>query len=70
MHNFKRPDGLQEVTPKERASYYGKILPCKMVFVKKFLTPHQMREGNTTKTCKAKSRMVVCGNFATDTERL
>eukprot|EP00975_Prorocentrum_lima_P004055 881589-Prorocentrum_lima.AAC.1 len=41
-----------------------------MVFVKKFLTPQQMKEGNTTKTWKAKSRMVISGNFATDTERL
>eukprot|EP00975_Prorocentrum_lima_P046347 9693149-Prorocentrum_lima.AAC.1 len=41
-----------------------------MVFVKKFLTPQQMKESNTTKTWKAKSRMVICGNFATDTERL
>eukprot|EP00975_Prorocentrum_lima_P068453 12920812-Prorocentrum_lima.AAC.1 len=41
-----------------------------MVFVKKFLTPQQMKEGNTAKTWKAKSRMVMCGNFATDTEKL
>eukprot|EP00975_Prorocentrum_lima_P017471 3690010-Prorocentrum_lima.AAC.1 len=39
-----------------------------MVLVKKFLTPQQMKE--TTKTWKAKSKMVICGNFATDTERL
>eukprot|EP00975_Prorocentrum_lima_P070117 12930177-Prorocentrum_lima.AAC.1 len=41
-----------------------------MVFVQKFLTPQQMKDSNTTKTCKAKSKMVMCGNFATDTERL
>eukprot|EP00975_Prorocentrum_lima_P065866 12906003-Prorocentrum_lima.AAC.1 len=41
-----------------------------MVFVKKFLTPQQMKDGNTTKTWKARSRMVTYGNFATDTERL
>eukprot|EP00975_Prorocentrum_lima_P058737 12318282-Prorocentrum_lima.AAC.1 len=70
MQNFKRLEGLQEVTPKERALYHGKILPCKMVCVKKFLTPQQMKELNTTKTRKAKSRMVMCGNFAIDTERL
>eukprot|EP00975_Prorocentrum_lima_P055084 11548265-Prorocentrum_lima.AAC.1 len=29
-----------------------------------------MKESNTTKTWKAKSRMVMCGNFAIDTERL
>eukprot|EP00975_Prorocentrum_lima_P010597 2249689-Prorocentrum_lima.AAC.1 len=41
-----------------------------MVFVKKFLTPQQMKESNATKTWEAKSRMVNCGNLATDTERL
>ena len=39
-----------------------------MVFVKKFLTPQQMKEAQTTKTWKAKSRMVICGNFAIETE--
>eukprot|EP00975_Prorocentrum_lima_P001498 323886-Prorocentrum_lima.AAC.1 len=29
-----------------------------------------MRDSNTTKTWKAKSRMVIWGDFATDTERL
>eukprot|EP00975_Prorocentrum_lima_P029287 6149912-Prorocentrum_lima.AAC.1 len=66
MQNFKRLEGLPEVT----SSYQGTILPCKMVFVKKFLTPKQMKERNTTKTWKAKSRMVICGNLAIDTERL
>eukprot|EP00975_Prorocentrum_lima_P022737 4788268-Prorocentrum_lima.AAC.1 len=41
-----------------------------MVVVKKCFTPQQMKEHETTKTLKAKSRMVICGNFATDTERL
>eukprot|EP00975_Prorocentrum_lima_P039951 8393490-Prorocentrum_lima.AAC.1 len=40
-----------------------------MVFVQKFLTPQQMKESNTTKALEAKSRMVICGKFATDTER-
>eukprot|EP00975_Prorocentrum_lima_P031867 6688928-Prorocentrum_lima.AAC.1 len=57
MQNFKRLEGLQEVTPKERASYHGRIRPCKMVSVKKFLSPQQMKGSNTTKTWKAKSRM-------------
>eukprot|EP00975_Prorocentrum_lima_P052905 11088723-Prorocentrum_lima.AAC.1 len=61
---FERLEGLQEVASKEKASYHGKILPYKMVFVKKFLTPQEMKEGNTTKTWTAKSRMVICGNFA------
>eukprot|EP00975_Prorocentrum_lima_P023165 4874027-Prorocentrum_lima.AAC.1 len=29
-----------------------------------------MKESSTTKTWKAKSRMVICGNVATDIERL
>eukprot|EP00975_Prorocentrum_lima_P047762 9985458-Prorocentrum_lima.AAC.1 len=41
-----------------------------MVVVQKFLTPQQIKEGKTTKTWKAKSRMVISGNFATDNERL
>eukprot|EP00975_Prorocentrum_lima_P003341 735645-Prorocentrum_lima.AAC.1 len=41
-----------------------------MVFANKFLTPQQMKEGNTTKTWKARSRMVICGKFAIDNERL
>eukprot|EP00975_Prorocentrum_lima_P009890 2104265-Prorocentrum_lima.AAC.1 len=57
MHNFKRLEGSQEVTSRERSSYQGKIFPSKMVFLKKFLTPQQMKEGNTAKTWKAKSRM-------------
>eukprot|EP00975_Prorocentrum_lima_P005066 1102145-Prorocentrum_lima.AAC.1 len=57
MQNFKRLEGLQEVTSKDTSSYQGTILPCKLVFVKKFLTPQQMKESNTTKTWTAKSRM-------------
>ena len=30
----------------------------------KFLTPQQVRESGSTKTWKAKSRMVICGNFS------
>eukprot|EP00975_Prorocentrum_lima_P034862 7325564-Prorocentrum_lima.AAC.1 len=41
-----------------------------MVSVKKFLTPQQIKERKTTKTWKAKSRMVEGGNFATGNERL
>eukprot|EP00975_Prorocentrum_lima_P056410 11825711-Prorocentrum_lima.AAC.1 len=41
-----------------------------MVFVKKFLTPQQTKESQTTKTCKAKRRMVIGGNFATGHEML
>eukprot|EP00975_Prorocentrum_lima_P050823 10649866-Prorocentrum_lima.AAC.1 len=29
-----------------------------------------MKDSDTAKTWKAKRRMVICGNFATDTERL
>eukprot|EP00975_Prorocentrum_lima_P027081 5694354-Prorocentrum_lima.AAC.1 len=47
--------------------YQGKILACKMVCAKKFLTPQQMKESNTTETWKAKRRMLICGNFARDT---
>eukprot|EP00975_Prorocentrum_lima_P031087 6528551-Prorocentrum_lima.AAC.1 len=65
MVNFNRLEGSKEATPRERSFYKGKVLPCKMVFVKKFLTPQQIKDSNTTKTWKAKSRMVICGSFAT-----
>eukprot|EP00975_Prorocentrum_lima_P068516 12921158-Prorocentrum_lima.AAC.1 len=39
-----------------------------MVFARKFLTPQQMKETGTTKTGKAKSRMVICGNFASESQ--
>ncbi len=64
LSNFERLEGLQEATFKERQEYKGKVLPCTMVFVKKFLTPQQVRESGSTKTWKAKSRMVICGNFS------
>eukprot|EP00975_Prorocentrum_lima_P018357 3865770-Prorocentrum_lima.AAC.1 len=57
MQNFKRLESLQEATPEERSSYKGRVLPCKLVFVKKFLTPQQIKEGKVTKSWKAKSRM-------------
>eukprot|EP00975_Prorocentrum_lima_P041463 8709075-Prorocentrum_lima.AAC.1 len=57
MQNFERLEGLQEATPVEKSSSKGRVLPCKMVFVKKFLTPQHINDINTTKTWKAKSRM-------------
>eukprot|EP00975_Prorocentrum_lima_P009550 2032791-Prorocentrum_lima.AAC.1 len=41
-----------------------------MVCVKKFPTPQQIKESETTKAWEAKRRMATCGNFSTDSERL
>eukprot|EP00975_Prorocentrum_lima_P070016 12929592-Prorocentrum_lima.AAC.1 len=54
MQNFNRLEGLQEAPQKDISAYQGKILPCKMVFVKRFLTPQQSKESETTKTWKGK----------------
>eukprot|EP00975_Prorocentrum_lima_P062671 12886868-Prorocentrum_lima.AAC.1 len=48
MQNFQRLERLQEATPQEKSSYLGRILPCRMVFVKEF------QESQTTKTWKAR----------------
>eukprot|EP00975_Prorocentrum_lima_P012379 2623859-Prorocentrum_lima.AAC.1 len=41
-----------------------------MVIVRKFLTPRQMKETGTTKTWKAKTHMVICGIFASESQAL
>eukprot|EP00975_Prorocentrum_lima_P038036 8000257-Prorocentrum_lima.AAC.1 len=57
MRTFERLEGLQEAVPVEKSPYKGRLLPCKMVFVRTLQTPQQIKESNTTKTWKAKSRM-------------
>ncbi len=64
LSNFERLEGLQEATFKEKQEYQGKVLPCEVVVVEKFLTPLLVQESGTTKTWKAKSRMVICGSFS------
>eukprot|EP00975_Prorocentrum_lima_P003969 864699-Prorocentrum_lima.AAC.1 len=55
-------------TPAGRSGHKGSVLPYKMVFVRKFLTAQQMKETGTNKTWKAKSRIVMCGTFASENE--
>ena len=40
-------------------------LPCQMVFVLKPLTKSQQEENDVHEEYKHKSRLVICGNFAT-----
>eukprot|EP00971_Amphidinium_carterae_P065543 1298839-Amphidinium_carterae.1 len=73
IDNFGKMQGLYDAdtTAVDQYKIQGKtILPCKMVFVKKVLTPAQVdkihKETGQRKTWKAKSRMVICGNFSTE----
>eukprot|EP00975_Prorocentrum_lima_P066125 12907382-Prorocentrum_lima.AAC.1 len=63
-------EGLAVATQAQRSGRQGSILPCKTVCVRKFLTPQHMKEKGTTKTWKAKSRTVRCGNFASENQAL
>eukprot|EP00975_Prorocentrum_lima_P015342 3249521-Prorocentrum_lima.AAC.1 len=47
LGNFERLEGHAVATPEERSGQQGSVLPCKMVFVRKFLTPQQMQEPET-----------------------
>ena len=68
IENFLQNMAIEDADPSLVIQWKSKgrwLLPCQMVFVLKPLTQSQQQGNDVQDECKHKSRMVICGNFAT-----
>ena len=68
IENFLQNMAIEDADPSLVVQWKSKgkwLLPCQMVFVLKPLTQSQQQGSDIQEEYKHKSRMVICGNFAT-----